>query len=72
MRINFVIAEIPNFITGKYKILMLKSYFESNSYHTPEKKHLSIWDKIRLDSKVYFTLKYASVVLRTRKEAIRK
>lgn len=51
---------------------MLKSHFESNNYHTPEKKNLSIWDRIRLDSKVYFILKYGYVVLRTRKEAIRK
>jgi 1-acyl-sn-glycerol-3-phosphate acyltransferase len=51
---------------------MLKSFFESNNYHTPEKKNLSIWDKMRLDSRLYFVWKYATVVLRTRKEAIRK
>jgi 1-acyl-sn-glycerol-3-phosphate acyltransferase len=53
-------------------ISMQKGYFDSNNYYSPEKKTLSIVDKIRLDSRIYFTLKYASVVLRTRKEAIRK
>jgi 1-acyl-sn-glycerol-3-phosphate acyltransferase len=51
---------------------MQKGYFDSNAYHTPEKKTLSIVEKIRLDSRLYFTFKYASIVLRTRKEAIRK
>jgi len=50
----------------------MKGYFDSNNYDTPEKRTLSFMDKIRLDSKIYFTFKYASVVLRTRKEAIRK
>ena len=50
----------------------MKSNFDSNNYDTPEKKTLSFLEKIRLDSMIYFTLKYASVVLRTRKEAIRK
>jgi 1-acyl-sn-glycerol-3-phosphate acyltransferase len=53
-------------------IPMQKGYFDSNTYHTPEKKTLSIADKIHLDSRLYFTFKYASIVLRTRKEAIRK
>jgi 1-acyl-sn-glycerol-3-phosphate acyltransferase len=50
----------------------MKGYFESNSYHTPEKESYTLLDKLRLDSRIYFTLKYAGVVLRTRKEAIRK
>jgi 1-acyl-sn-glycerol-3-phosphate acyltransferase len=50
----------------------MKGYFDSNTYHTPEKKKYSFRDKILRDSRIYFTLKYASVVLRTRKEAIRK
>lgn len=50
----------------------MKGYFNSESYHTPEKEKYSLADKILLDSRIYFTLKYASVVLRTRKEAIRK
>jgi len=51
---------------------MQKGYFDSNTYHTPQKDTLSIVEKIQLDSRIYFALKYASVVLRTRKEAIRK
>jgi 1-acyl-sn-glycerol-3-phosphate acyltransferase len=51
---------------------MQKGYFQSDNYNTPQKEKLSIPDRIRLDSRVYFTLKYAGVVLRTRKEAIRK
>lgn len=51
---------------------MPKGYFDSTSYHTPEKKHLSFLEKILLNNRLYFTLNYAKVVLRTRKEAIRK
>jgi 1-acyl-sn-glycerol-3-phosphate acyltransferase len=51
---------------------MQKGYFDSYTYHTPEKEHLSFGDKILLNSRLYFTLKYAATVLRTRKEAIRK
>lgn len=50
----------------------MESYFDSNSYHTPENEHLSFREKLRLNSRVYFTYKYASAVLRSRKEAIRK
>jgi 1-acyl-sn-glycerol-3-phosphate acyltransferase len=51
---------------------MQKGYFDSDTYHTPQKEKRSISDKILLDSRIYFTFKYASSVLRTRKEAIRK
>lgn len=51
---------------------MQKGYFDSETYHTPVKETLSIKERILLDSRLYFTLKYASVVLRTRKEAIQK
>lgn len=51
---------------------MQKGYFDSNTYHTPQKEKLSLTDRILFDNRIYFTLKYASVVLRTRKEAIRK
>lgn len=50
----------------------MKGYFDAYSYHTPEKEHLSLKDKLLLNNRLYFTLKYASVVLRTRKEAINK
>ncbi len=51
---------------------MQKGYFEGNTYDTPEKEHLSPIDRLRLNSRIYFTLKYAAVVLRTRKQAIKK
>jgi len=50
----------------------MKGYFDSYSYHTPVKKRLSFKDKLLLNNRLYFTLKYASVVFRTRKEAINK
>ncbi len=49
----------------------MKGYFSSDTYHTPQKEKLSFKDKLRLNSRVYFTLSYANTVLRTRKEAIR-
>jgi 1-acyl-sn-glycerol-3-phosphate acyltransferase len=51
---------------------MGKGYFDSFTYHTPEKERLSFKEKILLNNRLYFTLKYAALVLRTRKEAIRK
>jgi len=51
---------------------MQKGYFDSYSYHTPEKQSLTFKEKILLNSRLYFTLKYGYLVLRTRKEAIRK
>jgi 1-acyl-sn-glycerol-3-phosphate acyltransferase len=51
---------------------MMKGYFDSYTYDTPEKKHLSLKEKMLLNNRLYFILKYAGVVLRTRKEAIRK
>ena len=51
---------------------MEKGYFDSFTYHTPEKERLSLREKILLNNRLYFTLKYAALVLRTRKEAIRK
>ena len=50
---------------------MMKSYFDSDFYHTPVKEKLSVLEKMRIDSSVYFTLKYANIVLRTRNEAVR-
>lgn len=52
--------------------MIQKGYFNANDYHTPEKQRLTIVEKMRLDSRMYFIYKYASVVLRTRNEAIRK
>jgi 1-acyl-sn-glycerol-3-phosphate acyltransferase len=50
---------------------MNKGYFDSNSYHTPEKETISIFEKVLFYNRLYFTLKYAFIVLRTRKEAKR-
>jgi len=50
----------------------MKGYFDSYSYNTPEKENLSFREKILLDNRLFFVLKYAYVVLRTRKEAKRK
>ncbi|HUV00544.1 MAG TPA: lysophospholipid acyltransferase family protein [Bacteroidales bacterium] len=49
---------------------MQKSYFEPSAYNTPERVRLSLWERFLLNNRVYFTLKYAQIVLRTRKEAI--
>lgn len=47
-------------------------YFESYNYSTPEKKRKTFAGWLRHNSRLYFTLKYAGIVLRTRKQAIRK
>lgn len=51
---------------------MQAGYFDSFTYHTPDKEHLTFKEKILLNNRLYFTLKYAAVVLRTRRIAIRK
>jgi 1-acyl-sn-glycerol-3-phosphate acyltransferase len=51
---------------------MQTGYFDSNEYNTPVKKSYSLKERILLHNRLYFTLNYAYVVLRTRKEAIRK
>jgi 1-acyl-sn-glycerol-3-phosphate acyltransferase len=51
---------------------MAKSYFDSNTYHTPETETLSFKEKLLLNSRTYFTLSYAATVIRTRGEARRK
>ncbi len=48
---------------------MSKGYFDSNSYNTPEKETIPIFEKVLFYNRLYFTLKYAFIVLRTRKEA---
>jgi 1-acyl-sn-glycerol-3-phosphate acyltransferase len=53
-------------------VYMLKGYFDSNTYHTPETEKLSFKEKLLLDSRTYFTLSYAATVIRTRGEARRK
>jgi 1-acyl-sn-glycerol-3-phosphate acyltransferase len=51
---------------------MKKGYFDGYNYDTPEKEHLTLKDRLLLNSRLYFTMKYAAIVLRTRKEALRK
>jgi 1-acyl-sn-glycerol-3-phosphate acyltransferase len=51
---------------------MQNGYFDSYSYDTPVKERLFFKERMLLDSRIYFTLKYGGLVLRTRKEAIRK
>ncbi len=51
---------------------MQRGYFNSDSYHTPERRYLSLREKIILNSRLYFTLKYMGIVFRTRRQAVRK
>lgn len=47
----------------------MKGYFESVNYDTPVKDKLTLWERIIRNSRVYFTLKYANIVFKTRKIA---
>jgi 1-acyl-sn-glycerol-3-phosphate acyltransferase len=51
---------------------MQNGYFKSDRYQTEEKVRPTICDRLRSDSRLYFTVKYANIVLKTRKQAIRK
>ena len=51
---------------------MQRGYFDSDTYHTPEKEHLSFRERILLNNRLYFTWKYIDIVFRTRKQAVRK
>lgn len=46
-------------------------YFESYSYNTPEKGEKSLFDRIIHCNRLYFTLKYAGVIFRTRNQAVK-
>jgi len=50
---------------------MKHGYFDSYSYTSPVKGKRSLWDKIIHCNRLYFTFKYAKIVLKTRNEAIR-
>ncbi len=50
---------------------MFDSYFKGSAYDTPVSEKLTLWDKMRIDSRLYFTLKYARIVFSTRSEARR-
>ncbi|MDR2910307.1 MAG: 1-acyl-sn-glycerol-3-phosphate acyltransferase [Bacteroidales bacterium] len=47
-------------------------FLPSNEYRTPERARLTFKDRLMLDSRIYFTLKYAGIVLKTRKRAQKK
>ncbi|MCJ7448407.1 MAG: 1-acyl-sn-glycerol-3-phosphate acyltransferase [Bacteroidales bacterium] len=47
---------------------MQKGYFESNTYDTTERR-LNLWQKLLFNNRLYFTYKFAIVVLRSRKQA---
>jgi 1-acyl-sn-glycerol-3-phosphate acyltransferase len=51
---------------------MQKGYFRTDNYQTPENSNPTFWERLRLDSRIYFIFKYGSIVLSTRKQAIRK
>jgi 1-acyl-sn-glycerol-3-phosphate acyltransferase len=51
--------------------MMQKGYFDSFSYTTPDKGKHSLWERIIHCNRLYFTAKYAGIVFRTRKEAVR-
>jgi 1-acyl-sn-glycerol-3-phosphate acyltransferase len=46
-------------------------YFNAWSYDTPEKGKVGLWERIFHYNRLYFTLKYASIVFKTRREAIK-
>ncbi|MGO9482918.1 MAG: lysophospholipid acyltransferase family protein [Candidatus Kryptoniota bacterium] len=45
-------------------------YFTTDEYHTSENTRRALLDKIVLNTRLYFVIKYSSIVLRTRKEAL--
>jgi 1-acyl-sn-glycerol-3-phosphate acyltransferase len=50
---------------------MPAGYFESYNYDTINKTKLNLTDKFYLNNRIYFIYKYISLVIRTRKEAVR-
>jgi 1-acyl-sn-glycerol-3-phosphate acyltransferase len=50
---------------------MMKGYFESYSYETPVRRKRNLWYRIIHCNRLYFTLKYAVIVFRTRRQAIK-
>lgn len=49
----------------------MAGYFDSSSYASPLKGKRNLWDRIIHCNRLYFTIKYAIIVFRTRREAIR-
>jgi 1-acyl-sn-glycerol-3-phosphate acyltransferase len=50
---------------------MQAGYFDSYNYDTISKAKLSLADKFYLNNRIYFIYRYISLVIRTRKEAVR-
>jgi 1-acyl-sn-glycerol-3-phosphate acyltransferase len=50
---------------------MQKGYFDAFTYDTPVREKLNLPERLRLNSRLYFIYKYASIVLKTRKQAKR-
>lgn len=51
---------------------VIKGYFDSDTYNTPENNELTFADRLRYNNRLWFTLKYAYVVLYTRQQALKK
>jgi 1-acyl-sn-glycerol-3-phosphate acyltransferase len=51
---------------------MDKGYFRSDSYRTPQKAKLTFAERLRYNNRLYFSLKFAHTVLKTRSMALRK
>ena len=51
---------------------MQKGYFDSETYNTPENEQLSVRDRILLNNRLFFILKYINIVFVTRRQAVRK
>jgi len=52
------------------RVMQFRGYFDSDSYQTPDQNYRGLAGRILRNSRTWFTLKYATIVLRTRKEAI--
>lgn len=50
---------------------MQTGYFDGYTYDTPVKERISLYDRLLLNNRLYFTLKYACTVFKSRREAIR-
>lgn len=46
-------------------------YFDSSEYVTPQKINRNLWERIIHCNRLYFTVKFAGIVFRTRREAVR-
>ena len=50
---------------------MLTKYFTSDEYHTSKSTRRALLDKAALNTRFYFVSKYVSIVLKTRRQALR-